>query len=110
MRCQRLTDDPPLHRGERLSHAAYEQYKGSLTRAAATYGYLDARMLRSEMQVDLATHKANITCSSTAARAISSAPRHRAEAVRDSQVRRFLRYTKAPLQRARAAAHAIRAR
>src|SRR5580692_9454051 len=39
---KRLTADPPLRTGDRLSHATYDQYKGSLERAAATYGYLDA--------------------------------------------------------------------
>jgi translocation and assembly module TamA len=90
---QRLTADPPLHRGERLSHAAYEQYKGSLTRAAATYGYLDARLLRSEMQVDLATHKANIYLQlDSGERYFFGATSIEQSAVRDSQVRRFLRY------------------
>ena len=90
---RRLTDDPPLHSGERLSHAAYEQYKGSLTRAAATYGYLDARMLRSEMQVDLGTHKANIYLQlDSGERYFFGATSIEQNAVRDSQVRRFLRY------------------
>ena len=90
---KRLTADPPLHSGERLSHAAYEQYKGSLTRAAATYGYLDARMVRSEMQVDLATHKANIYLQlDSGERYFFGATTIEQNAVRDSQVRRFLRY------------------
>ncbi|HXM70806.1 MAG TPA: POTRA domain-containing protein, partial [Thermoanaerobaculia bacterium] len=57
---KRLTADPPLRSGQRLSHAIYDQYKGSLERAAATYGYLDARMLRSEMQVDRDAYLATI--------------------------------------------------
>jgi translocation and assembly module TamA len=88
-----LTADPPLHSGERLSHATYEQYKGSLTRAAATYGYLDARMLRSEMQVDLATHKASIYLElDSGERYYFGATTIDQSAVRDGQVRRFLRY------------------
>ena len=90
---KRLTDSPPLRAGQRLSHAAYEQYKGSLERAAATYGYLDARMLRSEMQVDLGTHKANIYLQlDSGERYFFGATTIEQNAVRDSQVRRFLRY------------------
>ena len=90
---KRLTAAPPLRSGERLNHAVYEQYKGSLERAAATYGYLDARMLRSEMQVDLATHKANIYLQlESGARYFFGATTIEQSAVRDGQVRRFLRY------------------
>ena len=90
---RRLTEDPPLHSGERLSHAAYEQYKGSLTRAAATYGYLDARMLRAEMQVDVGAHKANIYLQlDSGQRYFFGATTIEQNAVHDSQVRRFLRY------------------
>ena len=90
---KRLTANPPLHSGERLSHADYDQYKGSLTRAAATYGYLDARMLRSEMQVDLATHKANIFLElDSGEHYFFGATTIEQTAVRESQIRRFLRY------------------
>jgi translocation and assembly module TamA len=90
---KRLSADPPLRSGERLSHAAYEQYKGSLTRAAATYGYLDARMLRSEMQIDVGAHKANIYLQlDSGERYFFGATSIEQNAVRDSQVRRFLRY------------------
>src|SRR5579863_6756038 len=57
---KRITDAIPIHSGDRLSHAAYEQLKGSLEHAAATYGYLDARLLRNEMQVDPERHTAGI--------------------------------------------------
>jgi hypothetical protein len=90
---KRLTADPPLRSGERLSHATYDQYKGSLERAAATYGYLDARMLRSEMQVDLGTHKANIFLQlDSGERYFFGATTIEQSAVRASVVRRFLRY------------------
>jgi translocation and assembly module TamA len=90
---KRLTADPPLHTGDRLNHSIYEQYKGSLQRAAATYGYLDARMLRSEMQVDPTTHKANIFLQlDSGARYYFGATTIEQNAVRASQVRRFLRY------------------
>jgi len=90
---RRLSDAPPLHTGDTLRHAAYEQYKGSLSRAAATYGYLDARMLRSEMQVDVALHKANIYLElDTGERYYFGATTIEQSAVRETQVRRFLRY------------------
>ena len=47
-----ITNDLPIQSGDRLSHTNYETLKGGLLRAAATYGYLDARMLRNEMRVD----------------------------------------------------------
>jgi translocation and assembly module TamA len=90
---KRLTAEPPLRSGEQLRHAIYEQYKGSLERAAATYGYLDARMLRSEMQIDLGTHKASIYLQlDSGERYFFGATTIEQHAVRDSQVRRFLRY------------------
>jgi translocation and assembly module TamA len=90
---KRLSANPPLRSGERLSHALYDQYKGSLERAAATYGYLDARMLRSEMQIDLGTHKANIYLQLDSGERYFFGPTSiEQNAVRDSQVRRFLRY------------------
>jgi translocation and assembly module TamA len=90
---KRLTADPPLRTGDRLSHATYDQYKGSLERAAATYGYLDARLLRSEMQVDLGTHKAHIVLQlESGERYFFGATTIEQNAVRASLVRRFLRY------------------
>ena len=90
---QHLTQAPPLHTGDTLNHASYEQYKSALSRAAATYGYLDARMLRSEMQVDPDAHRASIFLElDTGARYYFGATTIEQNAVRDSQVRRFLRY------------------
>lgn len=90
---KRLTANPPLRSGQRLNHAIYDQYKGSLERTAATYGYLDARMLRSEMQVDLGTHKANIFLQlDSGERYFFGATTIEQNAVRANQVRRFLRY------------------
>src|SRR4051812_6728880 len=48
----KITNDPPIQPGDRLRHSSYEALKGGLLRAAATYGYLDARMLKNEMRVD----------------------------------------------------------
>jgi len=89
----RITDAVPIHSGDRLSHAAYEQLKSSLERAAATYGYLDARMLRSEMQVDRDAHKAAISLQlDTGERYAFGATTIIQASVRDKYVRRFLRY------------------
>src|SRR5207302_1477534 len=48
---QRILRHLPLHDGERLEHAAYESIKTDLQRTAATYGYLDARLIRHELAV-----------------------------------------------------------
>jgi len=55
-----ITNDLPIQVDDRLNHSAYEALKGGLLRAAATYGYLDARMTRNEMRVDPQTHSAEI--------------------------------------------------
>jgi translocation and assembly module TamA len=89
----RLRDSPQLRAGERLNHAAYEQLKGGLERAAATYGYLDARLLRNELQVNLATHKADIFLElQTGERYRFGATTVEQHAVHEDVVRRFLRY------------------
>src|SRR5215475_2995226 len=56
----RITGNLPVHRGDRLNHATYESLKGDLQRTAATYGYLDAKLTRSELVVDPQSHKASI--------------------------------------------------
>ena len=48
----------PMRTGERLSHAAYEQLKGEMLRAALGHGYLDATFTRGDLLVDPATHSA----------------------------------------------------
>ncbi len=88
-----ITGAVPIHSGERLSHAAYEQLKGSLERAAATYGYLDARLLRNELRVNRVTRTADIILElDTGQRYAFGATTIDQSAIRDSQVRRFLRY------------------
>src|ERR1700736_6006257 len=52
----KITDNLPLHRGDRLSHATYDNLKGDLQRTAATYGYLDAKLTRNELPVDPQSH------------------------------------------------------
>ena len=80
-------------RGDRLNHSNYEALKGGLLRAAATYGYLDARMLRNEMRVDPQAYVAQVAIEfETGERyrfgETTITPGHHRRAL----VRRFLRY------------------
>jgi translocation and assembly module TamA len=90
---QRILTHLPMHSGDRLNHAAYDNLKADLQRTAATYGYLDAHMVRNELIVDPPNFKADIALS------IDTGPRYRFGAttidqhvVRESLVRRYLRY------------------
>ncbi len=83
----------PLHKGDRLNHKAYEEIKSELQRTAATYGYLDAKLIHNEMVVDPANHRANISLE------MDTGERYRfgkttitQTVIRDSLVRRYLRY------------------
>lgn len=58
---EELLRAPPLVPGQRLSHAAYEQTKGELQRAAAVHGYLDASWSEAELTVDPARLEARAT-------------------------------------------------
>lgn len=90
---KRILEQPPLHEGDQLSHAAYDSYKGSLERAAATYGYLDARMLHNEMRVDRERHRAQITIElDTGQRYYFGKTTIEQNSVRENVVQRFLRY------------------
>jgi len=82
-----------LRTGDRLSHAAYERIKGELQRTAATYGYLDARMVRSELRVDAARYEATATIEfETGSRYRFGATTIEQDAVDEALVRRFMRY------------------
>lgn len=90
---QRIVDRPSLRSGDRLSHAAYERVKGDLQRTAATYGYLDAKLTRSDLLVDPETHRASIVLE------METGPRYRfgtttleQDAVDPALIRRFMRY------------------
>src|SRR5581483_4275302 len=89
----RITADPPLHVGERLNHATYDAIKSDLQRTAATYGYLDAKLTKSDLIVDPQNHKAR------AALELQTGDRYRfgatsidQSAVSTALVRRYLRY------------------
>lgn len=89
----RITSAIPIHDGDRLRHAAYDQLKNSLERAAATYGYLDARMVRNELQVDPGLRRAAIYLQlDTGVRYTFGATTIDQNAVKERYVRRFLRY------------------
>ena len=90
---QRIVRNLPLHAGDRLSHAAYDAIKADLQRTAATFGYLDAKLIRNELVVDPPNHRANIALE------LETGERYRfgettveQHVVSDKLVRRYLRY------------------
>ncbi len=90
---QRVLERSPPRTGERLSHPAYDQLKGELLRAALGNGFLDARFTASELAVDPATRTARARI------VLETGERYRfgpttieQDVVRESLVRRFLRY------------------
>ena len=89
----RLVAAPGMRAGERLEHAAYEQLKGGLLRAASTYGYLDARLVRSELAVDTTRRSAAVHLElETGERYRFGTTTIQQDAVRANRIRRFLRY------------------
>jgi translocation and assembly module TamA len=90
---ERILRNLPLHRGDRLSHAQYEGVKSDLQRTAATFGYLDAKLIRNELVVDPPNHKANVALElETGQRYRFGATIVEQHVVRDSLVRRYVRY------------------
>jgi translocation and assembly module TamA len=88
-----ITTDLPVQPGDTLNHANYDMLKGSLIRTAATYGYLDAHMIRSEMRVDPHAYLAQVTIE------FETGPRYkfgnttiRQSTINDALVQRYLRY------------------
>ena len=89
----RITDKLPVHRGDRLNHATYDNLKGELQRTAATFGYLDAKLTRSELNVDPAGHKATIALELQTGERYRFGPTNiKQSTVNDALVRRYLRY------------------
>ena len=107
-----ITGDLPIQTGDRLNHSNYDALKGGLLRAAATYGYLDARMTRNEMRVDPQAHVAQVAIEfETGERYHFGETTISRTAIDDALIRRFLRYKPGDdVRRHRAAAHAVRAR
>jgi len=90
---ERILRNLPLHRGDRLSHADYEAIKTDLQRTAATFGYLDAKLIRNELVVDPPNHKANIALELDTGQRYRFGPTSiEQHVVRESLVRRYLRY------------------
>jgi translocation and assembly module TamA len=88
-----ITHDLPIQETDRLNHSAYESLKGGLLRAAATYGYLDARMTRNEMRVDPQAHTAEIQIAlETGDRYKFGATTITQSAIDEPLARRYLRY------------------
>jgi len=88
-----ITSDLPIQSGDRLSHTNYEALKGGLLRAAATFGYLDARMLRNEMRVDPQAYTANVAIEfETGERYRFGKTTIRQDAIDEPLARRYLRY------------------
>jgi translocation and assembly module TamA len=90
---QRILTNLPLHAGDRLSHLAYDNIKADLQRTAATYGYLDAKLVRNDLVVDPPNHKANIVLElDTGERYRFGATDIEQRVISDKLVRRYLRY------------------
>lgn len=83
----------PLQVGARLDHDLYDSLKGDLRRAAATYGFVDARFSASELLVDTARRTA------TARLVLATGERYRfgvttiaQRSLKEPLLRRYLRY------------------
>jgi translocation and assembly module TamA len=90
---ERVAANGALVKGARLQHTAYEKVKSDLQSAAATFGYLDARLLRNDLLVDPAAHRANVVLE------LETGERYRfgtttidQKSVREPLLRRYLRY------------------
>ncbi|HEY2591206.1 MAG TPA: POTRA domain-containing protein, partial [Steroidobacteraceae bacterium] len=90
---RRILDRPRLRRGERLRHAAYDAMKSDLQLVAATHGYLDARMTRSELRVDPGSGTASAyLVMATGVRYRFGETRIEQQVIKEALARRFLRY------------------
>jgi translocation and assembly module TamA len=88
-----ITGNMPIKPGDWLRHTNYEVLKGNLLRAAATYGYLDARMSRNEMRVDPQNFAAQIYIDfDTGERYNFGETRIEQKVIDESLVRRYVRY------------------
>jgi translocation and assembly module TamA len=90
---QRVLERSSLRTGERLSHLAYDQLKGELLRAALGNGFLDAEFTTSELTVDPATRTARARLKLATGERYRFGPTTIEQSVvRDSLVRRYLRF------------------
>jgi translocation and assembly module TamA len=90
---RRILARPLLKSGERLNQAAYETLKSDLQRSAATYGYFDAKLTRSELLVDPPNYSAKVALEmETGERYRFGATTIEQHVIKESLVRRYLRY------------------
>jgi len=83
----------PLRTGKQLSHAAYDQLKGDLLRAALGNGYLDAAFTTAELLVEPAQHAARARITLATGERYRFGPTTLEQAVvNESLVNRYLRY------------------
>ncbi|MGH8229687.1 MAG: autotransporter assembly complex protein TamA, partial [Steroidobacteraceae bacterium] len=95
-RFERILAHPTLVPGKRLSHVAYEQMKSALQTTAATYGYFDARMVKSELIVDPPRHTASaILEMATGVRYRFGRTTFVQSVINERLARRYLRYRRA---------------
>ncbi|KXO08299.1 Uncharacterized protein YtfM precursor [Moritella sp. JT01] len=55
-----LLNEIPLHRGDNLSHADYDKFKGDISKLALARGYFDGKWLKSEVRVSVKKSSAEI--------------------------------------------------
>ena len=90
---QRILERPALKTGDRLNQAAYDGIKSDLQRTAATYGYFDAKLTRNELLVDPPEYGASIAVEFETGERYRFGPTSiTQEVVKESLVRRYLRY------------------
>lgn len=90
---RRVLASNALKRGQQLNHARYDTLKNDLIRTAATLGYLDSKMLHSELLVDPVAHVADITLAmQTGERYHFGATQIEQSSIDASLLRRYIRY------------------
>ena len=83
----------PLRAGMRVEHAAYETLKDNLRRTAATFGYVDAQLQRSELEVDPARRVAAVRLQmDTGERYRFGSTTIEQDSLDESLLRRYLRF------------------
>lgn len=86
----------PMRVGDRLDHAAYDELRDNLRRAAVTFGFVEATFTATELRVDPANHAASIRLvMQTGPRYTFGAARIDQRAIDEALLRRFLRFTEA---------------
>ena len=88
-----IRQNTALRVGAQLRHADYDATKSGLLRTAATLGYLDAKLTRSELRVDPSSYVAAASLHmSTGARYRFGATTLEQDTINERLARRFLRY------------------